>query len=142
MRMPALTAATAALLLVGAASASAQPPWAEPIELHCDDGQHYEVWVNGSGTFTPGNVAGSTQMLVPVWFGDNVSTITPPGGSPVIETGPDEAKGKGMVMDRVRRDLLYCTYSDSFTLTEPEMGYPAGTVVTFEGAVRGFLTGR
>jgi hypothetical protein len=108
--------------------------------LHCDNGEHYEIVVKGRGLFTPGNLVDSTRMLVPVWFGDNVFTVTPPDGEPVVEMEEDEAKGAAM--DNVRRDLLYCTYTDTFTLEEEEMGFPAGSVVTFEGAVMAFLTGR
>lgn len=144
MRMHALTAtAAAALLLAGAAPASAAPPFAEPLEVHCSDGGHYEIWTNGSGTFTPGNVIGSTQVLVPVSFSDNRFTVVTPDGETVTMEDPTvESKGKGKVMDNIRRELLYCTFSETFELEQDEMGFPAGSVVTFEGAVTAFLTGR
>jgi hypothetical protein len=131
------------LLLAGAAGAAAAPPDTEPIFMHCSDGGHYEIWVNGSGMFTPGNIVGSTSMIVPVWFGDNMLTVTPPGEAPIeMPLEDDAAKGNGHPMHRVNREMVTCTYSETFTLTESEEGFPAGSVVTFSGAVMGFLTGR
>lgn len=149
MRMPRLAAAAAAttLLLAGAGSASAAPAFAEIIELHCDDGNHYEIWTNGAGAFTPGHVVGTTRMLVPVLFSDNSFTVVTPDKETLVFDDPTvEGKGKGRVVDNVRRDLLYCTYSSTFPLEVEEVFegelLPAGSMVTFSGAVTAFLTGR
>lgn len=143
MRTTALTATlSAALLLAGAASASAAPPDTELITIHCDNGQDYDLLTNGNGAFTPGNIVGSTGMIVPVWFGDNMFTVVTPDGQVTEMPGEDEAKGGGNVMDHMKKDLLSCTFSQTFTLEQDEEGFPAGSVVTFSGAVMGFLTGR
>lgn len=143
MRTTALTATlSTALLLTGAAAASAAPPDTPPLTVHCDDGMHYEILTSGNGTFTPGNIVGSTGVIVPVWFGDNLFTVVAPDGEVVEMPGGDEAKGQGRVLENVRKDLVYCSFSETFTLEVEEEGFPAGSVVTFSGAVIGFVTGR
>jgi hypothetical protein len=67
MRTTALTAAlSTALLLAGASGAAGAPPDAETITVHCDNGEHYEIQTNGMGSFTPGHIVGSTDVIVPV----------------------------------------------------------------------------
>src|SRR6266498_3610028 len=41
---------------------------AQVIPASCDNGQSYEVVVNGNGEFTPGHVVGSTSMFIPEAF--------------------------------------------------------------------------
>ena len=142
MRTTALTAAlSTALLVAGASGAAAATPDAVPLEVHCDNGEHYEILTNGMGTFTPGNIVGSTSVVVPVWFGATF-TVETPGGVVEVMEGEADAKGDGHVMENVRRDLISCSFSETFVLEVEEMGYPAGSVVTFTGEVLGFVSGR
>jgi hypothetical protein len=131
-----VSAVTAALVAGGAPLAAAAPPEREPITLVCDDGETYDVVVNGAGAFTPGRVVGTNQVLVPIAFGETV--FTAPDGT-VVFTEP--ARAKGNVQDRNPRDTVECTFTDSFVLPEPEGGLPAGTVITITGSVTGFFTG-
>ncbi|MFZ5869607.1 MAG: hypothetical protein ACOYXW_03610 [Actinomycetota bacterium] len=133
-----------ALVLSGASAATAAPPEREVIPLVCDNGETLDVVVNGMGEFTPGRVVGSNQVLVPISFGDFTFTAVPPGGGPVTDTFPGSSKGGGNVEARNPRETITCTFEETFTLEEddPELGLPAGTVVTFSGSVTGYLTGR
>jgi hypothetical protein len=69
-------------------------------------------------------------------------TVVTPDGQTYVMEGEEEAKGNGQVMQRVRREMVYCTFSETFTLEVEEEGFPAGSTVTFSAAVIGFLTGR
>jgi hypothetical protein len=136
---------TAALVSTGAAPAQAAQPERETIELSCTNGDTFEVVVNGSGDYTPARLVGSTRVLIPVSFGDFTFRAELPDGR--VETGTEPGtppKGGGNVARRNPRPMVTCWFESSFTLTEPdeEFGLPVGTVVTFGGAVTGFLTGR
>ena len=131
------------LLATGSGAANAAPPEREVIPLVCDNGQSYDVLVNGNGSFTPGRVVGETSVLVPVAFGDFTFRAELPNGE-VIEDSFDEVDLKGQVADRNPRETVTCSFSQTFTLPEydPEFDLPAGTVVTSGGSVTGFLVGR
>lgn len=134
-----------ALVLSGASAAVAAPPEGEVISLECDNGQSYDVVVNGRGEFTPGHIVGSNQVIVPISFGDFVFRAEDPQGNLIVEgSEPDSSKGGGNVEARNPRETITCTFGETFTLEEadPEFGLPAGTVVTFSGSVTGYLTGR
>jgi hypothetical protein len=137
-----LAGATAALVVGGAATATAAPPEQEAIPLVCDDGNTYEVVVNGNGAFTPGRLVGSTGVLVPTAFGETTFRAELPDGEVIEETEPASAKGGGNVSAHNPRETVTCTFELTDTLEEEEDGLPAGTVVTISGEVTGFLTGR
>jgi hypothetical protein len=146
MRKTILGAVVAAgLLAAGAIPATAAPPEREVIPLVCDNGESYDVVVNGNGSFTPGRIVGDTRVLVPIAFGDFAFRAVLPDGE-VIEDSLDEgeSKGGGNVAMRNPRPTVTCTFSETFTLPEDdeEFGLPAGTEVTFSGSVTGYLTGR
>ena len=137
------SAFAAGLVATGGGAANAAPPEPEVIPLVCDNGQSFDVRVNGNGAFTPGHIVGQTSVLVPIAFGDFFFRAELPSGE-VIEDSFDEVDLKGNVANRNPRDTVTCTFSETFTLTEddPEFDLPAGTVVTNGGSVTGFLVGR
>jgi hypothetical protein len=136
-----MTCATAALVVSGGTAASAAAPDQQVFPLVCD-GTSYDVVVNGNGNFTPARLLDSTGVLVPTAFGETTFTAVLPDGSVVTDTAPPSAKGLGNVEAHNPRPTVTCTFSVSQTLTEPEEGLPAGTVVTFAGEVTVMPTGR
>lgn len=135
----------AALFTGGAASAAAAPPEQEVIPLVCDNGESFDIVVNGNGNWTPGRVVGSTRVLIPVAFGDFSFRAELPDGQVIEETFPEQdLKGRGNVLKRNPRPTTTCTFTETFTLPEddPEFGLPAGTVVTFSGTVVASIVGR
>ena len=137
-----LTCATAALVVGGATTASAAPPERDAIPLVCDNGETYEVVVNGNGAFTPGNIVDSTGVLVPTAFGEVTFTAVLPDGEVVEMTSPPTAKGGGAVARHNPQPTVTCTFEVHQTLAEEDDGLPAGTEITISGEVTGFLTGR
>jgi hypothetical protein len=94
------------------------------IPASCDNGQSYQIAVNGNGEFTPGHIVGSTSILVPEAF--NITfEFTPTGGAPESET---DTSAKHNVHGNVT------TCSIDFTQTFPE-----GSFHIF-GTVTGFFT--
>src|SRR4051812_12002148 len=92
------------------------------IPASCDNGQSYEVVVNGNGEFTPGHVVGSTSMFIPQAF-DLTFEFTPTGGSPESETDTS-------AKHNVHGDVTTC--SIDFTQTFPEGSFHLfGTVTGF-----------
>jgi hypothetical protein len=90
----------------------------------CDNGQSYQVSVNGGGPFTPGHIVGSTSMFIPEVF-DLTFEFTPLGGTTESETETSaKSNPKGDVT---------CTID--FTQTIPEVG-----TFHFFGTVSGFFT--
>lgn len=139
------TVLTAALVASGAGPATAAPPEPEVIPLVCDNGDSFEVVVNGNGSFTPGRIVGSRGVLVPIGFGNFGYRAVTPDGQVFEETFPEEdLKGGGNVAKHNPRPTVTCTFSETFTLPEddPEFGLPAGTEVTYSGTVTAFLVGR
>jgi hypothetical protein len=133
-------------VLAGATAATAAPPEREVIRLVCDNGQTYDIVVNGNGAWTPGRDIASTGVLVPISFGPFVFTVDTPTEPPVTEEDPTvDVKGSGKA--GAQRDIFSCTFTETETFTEetelePGFVVPAGTVVTFTGTVTGFVTGR
>ena len=142
-----LTCAAAAMV-IGAASAASAAPVREVITLECDNGQTYTIEVNGQGAWTPGRIVGSTRVLVPISFGPFVETVDTPTEDPVTTVYPDfEAKGRGAVPANNPRPTVTCTFEfPPYTITEADVAegapFAVGTVLTGEGTVTGFLTGR
>ena len=137
------SALAAGLVATGSGAASAVQPEREVIPLVCDNGESFDVVVNGNGSFTPGRVVGESSVLVPIAFGDFTFRAELPNGD-VIEESFDEVDLKGNVVNRNPRETVTCAFSQTFTLTEddPEFDLPAGTVVTSGGSVTGFVVGR
>jgi hypothetical protein len=94
------------------------------IPASCDNGQSYQVSVNGNGEFTPAHDLGSTSVFVPQAF-DLTFEFTPTDGSPQSETDTS-------AKHNVHGDLTTCTID----LTQT---FPEGSFHLF-GTVTGFFT--
>lgn len=129
-----VVAATAALVLGGAATATAEPPGQQGTPLVCDGGHTYNVILIGNGDYTPALVVGSTRVLVPTAFGATTfRTVT--GGVTVSEvTSPPTVKGGGGGAVRNPQPTVTC----DFQLTIPQT---ADTVLVISGTVTAFITG-
>jgi hypothetical protein len=113
------------------ALALAQGAMADPVNAKngmvfpasCDNGQSYQVSVNGNGEFTPGHILGSSSMFVPEAF-DLTFEFTPTGG-------PTESETDTSSKHNVHGELVTC--SIDFTQTIPGVGsfHLFGTVVGF-----------
>lgn len=139
------SALAAALFAASSGPALAAPPERETIPLVCDNGESFDVLVNGGGSFTPGRIVGERRVLVPIEFGDFTFRAVLPDGTVVEESSEDaDLKGGGNVAAHNPRETVTCTFTETFTLPEydPEFDLPAGSVVTFGGAVTGYLVGR
>ena len=80
-------------------------------------------------------------MIVPISFSMTI-TATPPGGDPVLVEEGTDLKGGGAVLGNNPHPQVTCSFADTFILDVEEEGFPAGTVVTFDGEVVAHLTGR
>lgn len=138
----------AAAMVIGAASSASAAPVREVVTLECDNGQTYTIEVNGRGAWTPGRIVGSTRVLVPISFGPFIETVDTPTEPPVTTVFEDVfAKGHGAVPANNPRPTVECTFNfPPYTITEADVEagapYAVGTVLTGEGTVTGFLTGR
>jgi hypothetical protein len=94
------------------------------IPASCDNGQSYEVVVNGNGEFTPAHVVGSTSMFIPEAF-DLTFEFTPTGG-------PTESETDTSAKHNVHGDVTTC----SIDITQT---FPEGSFHLF-GTVTGFFT--
>ena len=142
-RTTAVVAAATSLALPALPASAAPHDERETFELHCDDGETYIVTVNaGTGSFTPARLRGTNRMLIPVSFGDFRFTATSPEGEVLLEES-EPGDVKGSVAARSPRPTITCTFAETFVLPvdDPELGLPAGTVLTFAGEVTAFLTG-
>ena len=87
-----LLVATFGSLLALAGPASADPINAKggiELTVTCADGHSYTVVSNGNGHFTPAHDINSTATLIPLWFGEQMFTVTDPNGVVVDqETAP------------------------------------------------------
>ena len=73
----------------------------EVIPLTCDNGQTYNVAVNGNGDFTPARIIGSTGVLIPVSFGVFTLTATAPDGPLTLdESLPHAARSARLTMQK------------------------------------------
>jgi hypothetical protein len=139
--VPIVTAALIGGATAGAAPAVAQSN-AEIIPLTCDNGQTYDVAVNGNGEFTPGRIVDSTGVLIPVSFGESTFTATLPDGTVLSDTEPGSAKGGGNVGAHNPASTVNCTFSETFVNNGEIADLPVGTVLTFSGSVTVFITPR
>jgi hypothetical protein len=123
---------TVVAVLALAALALAQGALADPVNAKnalvipatCDNGQSYEVVVNGNGEFSPGHILGSTSVFVPEAF--NITfEFTPTGG-------PTESETDTAAKNNVHGDVVTC--SIDFT-----QEFPEGTFHLF-GTATGFIT--
>ena len=138
-RLFSLTAAlgTVALITIGA-PAVADPvnsPKGSVIDISCDNGVTYHAAINGNGNWgTPALDTNSHSALVPVWFGEITGIATDSeGNSFELFREPPATKGAGKHAD------VTCTFTDSFTFTDPEAGLLS---VEVTGEVKGFTTPR
>jgi hypothetical protein len=135
-------ASTAALLAAVPVAAHADPTQGEAFTLDCGDAGTIEITTPpGNGAFTPGFFIDSQDVIVPLAF-DISGTATLPSGEVIPLFSDLSAKGNGNA--HPNRDTVTCSISDQETVTDPddESGLPVGTVISFEGTVTGFLTGR
>lgn len=104
------TVLAATLIAGGTGVASAAPPEQEVIPLVCDNGESFDIVVNGHGHWTPGRVVGSTNVLVPTGFSDFGYRAVTPEGDVYEDTFPGEdSKGGGNVAQRNPRPTVTCT---------------------------------
>jgi hypothetical protein len=122
-----IVAAIAIAALALAQGATADPVNAKNalvVPVSCDDGQTYQVAVNGNGEFTPAHILGSTAVFIPETF-DLTFEFTPTGG-------PTESKTETGSKHNVHGNVMTC--SIDFTQV-----FPQGTFHLF-GTVTGFAT--
>lgn len=127
-----LALGTTAGLLAGPVGAD---PKQEIIPVTCDNGNTYDLAVNGNGEFTPGHDVDSNTVLIPVAFGTFTGIIRNAAGAqvgdPIVEEGAEKGQsGK-------KAETVTCTVSFSFTNTgtETEDGVPPGGTFTGSGTV-------
>jgi hypothetical protein len=120
----AVAAVGALALTQGALADPVNAKGALVIPATCDNGQSYQVAVNGNGEFTPGHVVGSTSVFIPEAF-NLTFEFTPTGG-------PAESETDTSAKQNVHGDVTTC--SIDFTQTFPE-----GSFHLF-GTVTGFFT--
>ncbi len=122
----ALMGGTAAADPVNAKSAFTTP-------LKCNNGQTYQVVVNGNGEFTPAHDINSNATLVPVAFGDFTGTIRNTSGM-VVDTFTEPGAAKGQSA-KGRKNLVSCTFSFLETSDGSDPEFPAGFTFTGTGTV-------
>src|SRR5690348_3029838 len=84
------------LSAAGVAAPAGAAPEQEVIPIACNDGQTYDVVVNGNGEFTPARDLDTTRVLVPHAFGPFHGEVRNAAGQ-VVETfdEPGVVKGSG-----------------------------------------------
>lgn len=116
------------------ATAGADPK-TPTIPVVCDNGQSYEVVVNGNGQFTPAHDTSSTAVFIPVSFGTFTGSIRNTQGQVVdIFTEPGSEKGQA---SKGLKDALSCTYTISEVSDGSDPGFPAGYTFSGTGSVVG-----
>ena len=141
-RLAAIASTAALLAAVPAAEAHADPTQGGSFTLDCGDAGPIQITTPpGNGEFTPGLLTDAQDVIVPLSF-DISGTATLPDGEVVPLFSDTSAKGGGRA--HPNRDTLTCTISEQETVTDPddESGLPVGTVISVEGTVTGFLSGR
>lgn len=103
-----------------------------PISVVCDNGDTFDVFVNGRGEFTAAHITNSTSTLVPVEFGPSTFTVTDEDGN-ILFTESDPGSTKGQSASG-KKNLVDCTYT--IKLSDPS----TGETVTGSGSVVGFVT--
>lgn len=124
-RILAVSAAGTAAALFAAPAAVAAPinsPKTETFTVTCPGGDVAIVTPPGNGTFTPGFIVGTHQLLIPYRFTFTVTI----GGQTFTET---EAKKAPLPADNIT-----CTFSETFTEN--------GQTGTFTGTVMAVVGGR
>lgn len=138
--MRARSAVVMTALIVGGSLGGASAAWADPkgapIAVVCDNGNTYQVTVNGNGAFTAAHDSASTAILVPTAFGEFSGTLTDSDGN-VLEEFTDPPMIKGAAANQGRATSTACTYVVTGTFEDPDLG-----TVTFAGTgtVTGFVT--
>jgi hypothetical protein len=139
----AIAAFISAVALAGLpAEAQADPTGGGVFTLDCGEAGTVDITTPpGDGEFTPGFLTGSQDLIIPLSF-DISGTATLPDGK-VIQLFTD-ASAKGHGNADPNRDTVTCAISEQDTITDPgdESGLPVGTVISVEGTVTGFVTGR
>jgi len=101
-------------------------------QLNCDNGQTYDIVVNGNGAYTPAHIVGSTSVLVPFAFGEFTGMATFPDGTTETFTEPATSKKAASR----QRGLVNCSFS--FTGTEDGVTFSAtGSVLVKVTPARG-----
>lgn len=132
VKLALIGAAVAAFAVVGtAAAAPTNAKNAETLDLECDNGETYEIVLNGNGEWTPGHLLDG-GVLIPVSF-DFVGTFTDADGN---EFPVDESSTKGNGKAGQNKELLTCTFGIFFE--DPETGETFDAV----GTVQGFVPGK
>ncbi len=144
MRNNVVGAVVASTLALGA---FAGPASADPVEaksaitfpMVCNNGQTYQVVINGHAAFIPAHVVGSNEVFVPVAYGSITSTAVP-SGTPLF-SAPPRTKGESASSTN---DLTTCSFDVVFPMTPAEVerfGLPSGTTgIRNVGTVTGFIT--
>ncbi|MEI8406370.1 MULTISPECIES: hypothetical protein [unclassified Kribbella] len=132
-----------AVLVLGAASvlgvgaiAGADPggsPRSFEVLLVCDNGESYELILNGNGEFAVGHDSASDSIIVPTAFGPFHGVLTDAAGNVVDEfTDPAVAKGNST---KDRGTSTECTFEFDETFTDPVLGvlhfHGEGTATVF-----------
>lgn len=140
-RLATTIAATGAALALGSLPAQAAPA-GEVLPLDCGADGTYSVFVNGNGEFTPARDTRSTMVVVPVSFQGFHFVATAADGTVLVDDTDASvtSKGGGNPAARSPRRQVTCTFSQSFTLTEADDEFPAGTTLDISGQVTGYLT--
>lgn len=113
----------------GVSVANAGPdnsPQAEIFELDCEEIGLIEVAVTGNGAFSPGHIAGSNALLIPVSI-EITGTFTPDVGDPEVF---EETSERNAPPDA---DLITCTFEQS--------GAEEGGTFEIQGTVVGYVVG-
>jgi hypothetical protein len=125
----------------------AVPATADPVNsknavvlpMACDNGQSYQVVIEGNAAFVPAHVIGSNLMFVPVAFGPITSTAVP-SGIPLF-TAPPRTKGESASSPNAQTT---CTFDVIFLISRDEaqrFGLPLGkTGIENVGTVTGFFS--
>jgi hypothetical protein len=119
-----LSAVAAVLTLaVAVAPAAVADPAASPQSsaqtITCDGGAVFHTAGAGHGLFSPAHDLDSTAMLMPVHYGEIVSTFVGADGSVEVDTVPGDSKGPGALG---AAEAVRCDYVSSFDV-------PGGTVI-------------
>ena len=111
-------AIVAVLTTALAGTAGADPKKGEFFTLRCDNGQTYDIVVNGNGEWTPGHDLNSNAILKPFGFGQFTGTLTDPQGNVVEQfTEPGESKRAAANQRLVTCGFSFSETEDGFTFT-------------------------
>ena len=118
---------TLALGLVGLTMASRRPIQRTPrphslARQTCDNGQSFQIVINGNGVFSAAHDRNSTATFIMFAFGEFTGTVTDPAGN-VVDTFTDPPVTKRAAANH---SLLECLFTFSQTL-------PDGSTLTCSG---------